>query len=514
LANFLGSHGITVRLDHWHNDGRKDWFAWALSEIPAADFVLVIASPRYRAFGDGSPPSGENRGVQAETAVLRDLLYEDRRTWLARVLPVVLPSRSLDELPKFTQPYSASHFVIDAITDEGTDALLRVLTRQPRYVPPARGKVPALPRTTDAVGGLVRKARALQVDGWAAVTAGTTTSAMIVVLFLFGLSWLAALFTAVTGALVLTMIRRGARELGPQWKIVALTVTPLLAGILVALPHGRDHVPEVTSHDSPLAPTVDSPTVGESSAANSPRTADPTATAKPSQARGSSTSAPGGPDYSGSGSADEQGHVPAGRSGSRGGTIEILAVGHTFAPGIDRITATIRNSRPDPVLVTQIRIYMHRPHGSWHSHDTWHFTVPGDMRPGGPGEDGSRRTQGLIAMSGSEFSAPLIGQGYLEEQDSFKRLLTFEPQNFLAGSATATIVIDIPNTMLLQATSREQPAGPMVEYEFKPQQGSIFTYFELQTSEDLAYACDYIRQREDEANCGKVDPLAAVALPH
>src|SRR6202008_4385767 len=49
----------------------------------------------------------------------------------------------LDELPKFTQPYSAGHFVIDTITDDGVDDLLRVLTGQPKFARPPRGPGPA-----------------------------------------------------------------------------------------------------------------------------------------------------------------------------------------------------------------------------------------------------------------------------------------------------------------------------------------------------------------------------------
>jgi len=37
-----------------------------LREIQAADFVIVVASPRYRAVGDGTAPGDANRGVQAE----------------------------------------------------------------------------------------------------------------------------------------------------------------------------------------------------------------------------------------------------------------------------------------------------------------------------------------------------------------------------------------------------------------------------------------------------------------
>jgi hypothetical protein len=83
--------------------------------------------------------------VQAETAVLRDLLYRDRATWLRRVLPVVLPGNSLDDLPTFTQPHSASHFVVEALTDAGAESLMRTLTGRPRHVRPPRGRLSGVP---------------------------------------------------------------------------------------------------------------------------------------------------------------------------------------------------------------------------------------------------------------------------------------------------------------------------------------------------------------------------------
>src|ERR1700754_394596 len=79
LASFLESRGIAVELDHWHADPRPDWYAWILRTIETADFVLVVASPQYRAFGDG-PDGDTHRGVQAETAILRECLYQDRKT--------------------------------------------------------------------------------------------------------------------------------------------------------------------------------------------------------------------------------------------------------------------------------------------------------------------------------------------------------------------------------------------------------------------------------------------------
>lgn len=44
-ATFLRTQGVDAELDRWDNQERRDWLAWAVSEMRTADFALVIASP-------------------------------------------------------------------------------------------------------------------------------------------------------------------------------------------------------------------------------------------------------------------------------------------------------------------------------------------------------------------------------------------------------------------------------------------------------------------------------------
>ncbi len=151
LATLLRDSGLDTVLDVWAADTRQDWYSWAIRELTDADFVVVVASRRYRASGDGSGPSTENRGVQSEAALLRELVYGDRQTWLPKVLPVLLPGHDVDEIPLFLQPFTASRYEVTSPTPEGAGELLRVLRHQPgdpapeaprpRSVPPERGRV-------------------------------------------------------------------------------------------------------------------------------------------------------------------------------------------------------------------------------------------------------------------------------------------------------------------------------------------------------------------------------------
>jgi hypothetical protein len=146
FATFLRQAGIEAVLDLWSAEARQDWYAWAIREMTDADFVLVVASDRYRATGDGSGQNAEHRGVQSEAALLRELVYADRATWLPKMLPVILPGHTVDQIPLFLQPHTASRFQVTSYDPAGAEDLLRVVLRQPGYVAPeVSAEQPALP---------------------------------------------------------------------------------------------------------------------------------------------------------------------------------------------------------------------------------------------------------------------------------------------------------------------------------------------------------------------------------
>jgi hypothetical protein len=88
FAQFLRAEGgIDVRFDLWDGNQRRDWSVWIIDQVRKADFVLVVASPAYRRRADGDAEAAEGCGVQFEAALLRDLLLQDRDTWVHKVLP-------------------------------------------------------------------------------------------------------------------------------------------------------------------------------------------------------------------------------------------------------------------------------------------------------------------------------------------------------------------------------------------------------------------------------------------
>ncbi|MFE3188026.1 SEFIR domain-containing protein [Nocardia sp. NPDC059240] len=143
FSEFLARQcGLDVHMDRWELDRRRNWFRWAIDQITAADFVLVIASPDCKRVGDGPVENLTNRGMQSEMSVLMDRLHTDRAAWERKLLPVVLPGRSVEEIPLFLLPGIADYYIVSELTVEGAEDLLRVITAQPPYERPEPNSSP------------------------------------------------------------------------------------------------------------------------------------------------------------------------------------------------------------------------------------------------------------------------------------------------------------------------------------------------------------------------------------
>jgi hypothetical protein len=155
LATVLRACGVTVLLDEWVGDDRVDWAVWAITGIEQSDFVVVVASPRYREVSVETLPSDVHRGVRFEAPLLREHLWRDRTTWFAKLLPVVLPGHSVDEIPVFLQPHSGTHYVLTDISEEGVSALVQTVhgTSRGRPDPATQAARPLPPREQPAVTG-------------------------------------------------------------------------------------------------------------------------------------------------------------------------------------------------------------------------------------------------------------------------------------------------------------------------------------------------------------------------
>lgn len=170
FATFLREKaGVDVHLDLWYDTERRYWSRWAVDQLTRADYILVVASPEYQRRADGFAPSGQGRGAQFEAAMLRNDLTKDLAAATRRILPVVLPGRSIDEIPLFLNPYSTTHYVIENFTLAAIADLLVALTGQSQHPMPALGSFVGSPFAgttvpqpqTPAAGPLPHKARLL-----------------------------------------------------------------------------------------------------------------------------------------------------------------------------------------------------------------------------------------------------------------------------------------------------------------------------------------------------------------
>jgi hypothetical protein len=132
LCELLHRHDMDVRVDV-EGVHRRDWSIWTNDQIVNSDFTVVVASPAYRDAALGKLASNEHPGVQSEYARIADLFHNDREHWLRKILPVVLPGRSVDEVPLTFLPRIGDHYIVERFTPEGAASLLAVLdTARPK----------------------------------------------------------------------------------------------------------------------------------------------------------------------------------------------------------------------------------------------------------------------------------------------------------------------------------------------------------------------------------------------
>ncbi|WP_158634319.1 SEFIR domain-containing protein [Amycolatopsis sp. WAC 04197] len=127
FANLLIRCGLDVRLDQFASPARKDWFLWANENIDDADFVIIIASPKCLAVGEGKIDRNEHAGMHCELGIMRDRLQGNRKLWEQKLLPVVLPGESISNIPVFLQPQAMDRYEIDELTEDALGDLLATI---------------------------------------------------------------------------------------------------------------------------------------------------------------------------------------------------------------------------------------------------------------------------------------------------------------------------------------------------------------------------------------------------
>jgi tetratricopeptide (TPR) repeat protein len=144
----LRAEGVDAKLDVAAAAERQFWPEWMSKQLRMAAFVLVVASPRYRERAEGSGDTSVGRGVRWEARQLQERLYADPENGIREVIPVILPGDEAAGLPDWVHPIGGQTYSVPALTADGIDELVRVLTGQPLYVEPPLGPVrPRPPRS-------------------------------------------------------------------------------------------------------------------------------------------------------------------------------------------------------------------------------------------------------------------------------------------------------------------------------------------------------------------------------
>lgn len=142
FGSLLARNGVDAHMDQWENDERKHWGYWSHKYIKQDDFVIILASPICRMAFDGQLTGPANPGIRSEAALINEMLHRERDGWTPKVLPVVLPHESVDNIADVLLPGTVDHYEISELTDEGIEELLRAMTGVCRHARPPLGKLP------------------------------------------------------------------------------------------------------------------------------------------------------------------------------------------------------------------------------------------------------------------------------------------------------------------------------------------------------------------------------------
>jgi hypothetical protein len=127
LCRLLRGKDVRVEFDREGLEKRRNWDRWINAQISRCDYTLVIASPAYLAASEDTLPPGKNLGVRFEYDRLVNELHKHPATWTGKILPVVLPGRTPEEIPRSFLPGTCDYYEVQDFTGEGAKSLLRVL---------------------------------------------------------------------------------------------------------------------------------------------------------------------------------------------------------------------------------------------------------------------------------------------------------------------------------------------------------------------------------------------------
>lgn len=135
--------GIDADIDLWQ-PSPVQWTTYGVNAVEASDYVIVVVSADYRQRWDGKNPPDVGAGAAREAAAIKALFEKDQTEALAKVKVVVLPGSTTDDIPRELFGF-VERVEFASLDSPEFDPLLRILHKQPEYIKPPLGPLPALP---------------------------------------------------------------------------------------------------------------------------------------------------------------------------------------------------------------------------------------------------------------------------------------------------------------------------------------------------------------------------------
>lgn len=151
--------GIDAEIDLFHLDEPVDWTRFGPKGVQDAELTVIIMSEAWaeRWSGTNSPTVGAGAAAEADT--LRGLFTKNQQEWQRRVVIVMFPEVADTVVPPDLE--RISRLYVNLEDPDTIEAVVRLITGQPRFPKPKLGKVPALEPDASFVGsgGQVRQLR-------------------------------------------------------------------------------------------------------------------------------------------------------------------------------------------------------------------------------------------------------------------------------------------------------------------------------------------------------------------
>lgn len=159
----LRVHGdVDAHLDVAYSSDPVDWSRWGPDMARRSDFVLVVVNKAWTRRFNGTETPGRGAGAVAEADELLGLFSRDRSTFDRKVIPILLPGASIDDLPDRLRG-RLTYYQVRSFDEAGLEPLLRRIHGKPEHpLPPLRGSTPPLPPARQFTAPATQPARSSQ----------------------------------------------------------------------------------------------------------------------------------------------------------------------------------------------------------------------------------------------------------------------------------------------------------------------------------------------------------------